>query len=122
LNILENKGKYLGLYNYRESSLSFNSSSTIQLKNTYSNMRNLTSQRDNLQLTREDTPKTIKSKLKGCQPELLKSLCFSGIHVTEDILTHCCDLMSLRLLELDHCRFTIQFSKFLCYDSHTVTS
>jgi hypothetical protein len=62
-------------------------------------------QQDKLQLTHEDTPKTIKSKLKGCQPELLKSLCFSGIHVTQDILTHCRDLMNLRLLELDHCRF-----------------
>jgi hypothetical protein len=52
---LENKGKLLGLYNYRESSLNFNSSSTIQLKNTYSIMGNSTSQPDNLQLTQENT-------------------------------------------------------------------
>jgi hypothetical protein len=68
-------------------------------------MGNSTSQRNNLQLTQEDTPETIKLKLKGCQPELLQSLCFSGIRVTEDILTHCHDLMNLKLLEFDYYRF-----------------
>jgi hypothetical protein len=94
----------LGFYNYREIQPEFQLFIDNTTKNTYSIMGNSTSQQDKLQLTQEDTPKTIKLKLKGCQPELLQRLCFSGIRVTEDILTHCHDLMNLKLLEFDHCR------------------
>jgi hypothetical protein len=105
LKVFENKGKLLNLHSYREFSLSFNSLSTIQLKNTYSIMDNSTSQRDNLKLTQENTLEDNYDLTWGQLPiEVFRSV---GLHL---------DLQHGIMPLLCVCkRMTIKVLRELCY-------
>jgi hypothetical protein len=69
LKILENKGELLNLHSYREFSLSCDSLSTIQLKNTYSIMSNNPSSKHTEERIERDVPHP-EFNSTGITPEL----------------------------------------------------